>query len=122
MTHELDGTYKVTTTTNYQGPLEKQSDGITEIKNGQTHRVDDLGCTWTSTFAVISDSAVKMTSIADASEADPEFMLTLPNGHFTREKVTYEAELKLARKGDKVQISGQIQHGAETIFITMRKG
>jgi len=34
MTHELDGIYQISTTTSYQGPLEKRSDGQTEIKDG----------------------------------------------------------------------------------------
>jgi hypothetical protein len=29
--------------------------------------------------------------------------------------------LKLARKGDKIQMSGQIEYGNDVIFLTMRK-
>lgn len=122
MAHELDGTYRISTTTSYQGPLEKKSDGETQIINGQTERRDDANCKWTSTFEVLNDNEVKMTSVADPSEADIDFLLTAPDGSPTREAVTYEATLKLARKGvDQIQISGQIEYGSDVIFITMRK-
>ena len=29
--------------------------------------------------------------------------------------------LKLARKGDKIQMSGQIEYGADVVFLTMRR-
>lgn len=122
MSNELDGTYRITTTTSYQGPLEKKSDGETSIVDGQTSRVDDAGCKWTSSFEIINDNEVKMTSVADPSEADIDFLLTAPDGSPTRESVTYEAILKLSRKGnDKIQMSGQIHYGHDVIFITMRK-
>lgn len=119
--HPLDGTYNVKTTTNYDGPLQKKSDGMTTIENGQTHRVDDAGCEWRSTFEIIGESEVKMTSVADPTNASIDFMLTKPNGEPTSEAVTYETVLKLQQKGDKVQMTGQINYGNETIFITMRK-
>jgi hypothetical protein len=118
---ELDGTYLVTTTTSYQGPLEKKSDGETEIINGQTQRLDASNCKWTSTFEVISDTQVKMTSTADPTNADIDFSLTAPDGTPTRDPATYETTLKLARKGDRIQMSGQIEYGADVVFITMRK-
>lgn len=121
MTTELDGTYLISTTSSYQGPLQKKSDGITAITNGETYRVDDVGCEWKSTFSIISDSEVKMTSIADPTNAPSDFALTRPNGSPTREPVTYETILKLQRKDDRVQMSGQIQYGNEIIFLTMRK-
>lgn len=120
-THPLDGTYNVKTTTNYDGPLQKKSDGMTTIENSQTHRIDDAGCEWRSTFEIISETEVKMTSVADPSNAGIDFMLTKPNGEPTSEAVTYETVLKLQQKGDKVQMTGQINYGNETIFITMRK-
>ena len=121
MTHPLDGTYRVTTTTSYKGPLEKRSDGETEIKNGRTERLDDANCKWTSEFEIISDTEVKMTSVADPGDADVDFLLTAPDGSPTREPVTYETTLKLARKDDKIQMSGQIEYGNDVVFITMRK-
>ena len=122
MPNPLDGKYRITTTTSYQGPLEKRSDGETEIRNGQTSRMDNANCKWTSSFEIISDTEVKMTSVADPSNADIDFLLTAPNGSPTREITTYEAILKLSRKGDdKIQMSGQIHYGSEVIFITMRK-
>ena len=121
MTHELDGTYQVSTTTSYQGPLGKKSDGETEIVNGQTSRRDKANCLWTSTFTILSDTEVEMVSVADASEADRDFMLTAPNGVPTREAVTYKSTLKYARKGDHIQLSGQIDYGNEITFLTMRK-
>ena len=122
MPNPLDGKYRITTTTSYQGPLEKRSDGETEIRNGQTSRMDNANCKWTSSFEIISDTEVKMTSVADPSNVDIDFLLTAPNGSPTREITTYEAILKLSRKGDdKIQMSGQIHYGSEVIFITMRK-
>ena len=118
---ELDGKYLVTTTTSYQGPLEKKSDGETDIINGQTERFDASNCKWTSTFEIISDTEVKMTSLADPTNADIDFLLTGPDGTPTRDPVTYTSTLKLARKGDRIQMSGQIEYGADIIFITMRK-
>lgn len=123
MKNELDGKYRISTTTSYQGPLEKRSDGETEIINGQTSRIDDAGCKWTSTFEIIGvqgEEQVKMTSTADPSTAAVDFLLTRPDGSPTRDPVTYEAIMKLARKGDKVQISGQIEYGNDVVFITMR--
>jgi hypothetical protein len=119
--HELDGEYNVKTTTNYDGPLQKKSDGTTYIENGQTHRVDDAGCEWRSTFDIISETEVKMTSVADPKNASIDFLLTKPNGDPTSEAVTYETTLKLQRKGDRIQMSGQINYGREIILITMRK-
>lgn len=119
--HELDGKYQVTTTTNYQGPLEKKSDGVTEIKGGKTERRDKANCLWTSTFTVLNETSVEMVSVADPSDADIDFLLTRPDGSPCREPVTYRTVLKLARKGDKIQMSGQIEYGEEMIFLTMRK-
>lgn len=121
MSNELDGIYQVTSTTNYQGPLEKKSDGITEIKNGQTMRRDDANCLWTSNFTVLNEHQVRMTSIADPTDADNDFSLTRPDGTPTRDPVTYETVLKYSRKGDKIQLSGQIEYGNDVTFLTMRK-
>lgn len=120
--HPLDGTYRITTTTSYKGPLEKRSDGETEIKNSQTQRRDDANCQWTSTFEILSDTQVQMTSVANPAEADIDFLLTTPGGAPTRDPVTYQTTLKLARKGDnEIQMSGQIEYGHDVVFITMRK-
>lgn len=120
--HPLDGTYRISTTTSYKGPLEKRSDGETEIRNSQTQRRDDANCKWTSTFEIIDETSVKMTSVADPSEANIDFLLTAPDGTPTREKVVYEALLKLARKGDsQIQISGQVEYGHDVVFLTLRK-
>lgn len=121
MSHELDGKYRVTSTTSYVGPIERKSDGETEIIDGKTHRVDEAGCKWSSSFEVINDEEVKMTSIADANEANVDFLLTAPDGTPTRGPVTYEATLKLSRKGDKVQMSGKIDYNMDIVFLTMRK-
>lgn len=121
MPHPLDGTYIVTSTTDYKGPLEKKSDGETEIRDGQTRRYDRANCLWTSTFTVLSETEVEMVSVADPSEADVDFLLTRPDGSPTREAVTYKTTLKLARKDERVQMSGQISYGRDLTFITMRK-
>lgn len=121
MSNELDGIYQVTSTTNYQGPLEKKSDGITEIKNGKTERKDAAGCLWTSNFTILNENEVEMVSIADPSDADNDFMLTRHDGSPTRDPVTYKSILKYAKKGDKIQLSGQIEYGNDITFLTMRK-
>jgi len=121
MTHPLDGKYQVTSTTDYKGPLEKKSDGMTEIRDGQTRRYDRANCLWTSRFNIISDTEVEMVSVADPAEADVDFLLLRPDGSPTREPVTYTATLKLARQGDRIQMSGQIAYGKDLTFLTMRK-
>ena len=120
-TTDLDGTYLITTTSSYAGPLKKNSDGITEIKNGQTRRTDESGCEWTSTFTILSDTEVKMTSVADPTNAPADFALTRPNGTPTRDPVTYETILKLQQKDTRIQMSGQIEYGNDIVFLTMRK-
>lgn len=119
--HPLDGLYRITTTSTGHSDMEKRSDGETRIDNSQTHRKDNAWCEWTSTFEIISDDKVRMVSVADPSEAKVDFMLTKPDGTPTREPVTYTAELKLSRKDDKIQISGQIEYGHDVVFLTMRK-
>jgi len=121
MAHELDGTYQVSSTTSYKGPLEKKSDGMTEIKNGQTERRDGANCLWTSTFKVINENEVEMISIADPTQANGDFSLTKPDGTPTREPVTYKATLRLARKGDKIQMSGEVDYDNDITLLTMRK-
>lgn len=122
MSNPLDGKYRITSTTSYKGPIEKRSDGETEIRDGKTSRIDDARCKWTSTFEIINDNEVKMTSVADPGDAAIDFLLTAPDGTPTREVTTYEASLKLSRKGDdKIQMSGQIHYGNDVVFLTMRK-
>lgn len=120
-THPLDGKYLVTSTTDYKGPLEKKSDGETEIRDGQTRRFDRANCLWTSIFTIISETEVEMKSTADPKDADMDFLLTRPDGSPTRDAVTYTTTLKLARKDDKIQMSGQISYGGDLTFVTMRK-
>lgn len=120
--HPLDGKYRITSTVS--GPrrdIEKRSDGETEITNSQTSRTDAAGCVWTSTFSILSDSQVKMVSVADATNANIDFLLSAPDGSLTRGPVTYEATLKYARKGEQIQLSGQIEYGQDLVFLTMRK-
>ncbi len=121
MPHELDGRYLVTSISDYKGPLQKKSDGETEIVEGKTDRIDRAGCKWTSTFKVLNDSEVEMTSVADPTDAEVDFLLTRPDGAPTREPVTYHAILRLARKGEQIQMSGQIEYGHDMVFLTMRK-
>lgn len=121
MTNPLDGTYRITSTSSHKGDIEKRSDGETEIRDGQTERFDDANCKWTSRFEIISEEEVKMTSVADPSEAAIDFLLTAPDGSPTRDPVTYETILKLSRKDDKIQMSGQIHYGQDVVFLTMRK-
>jgi len=121
MSTELDGIYQVSSASNYEGPLVKRSDGTTEIRNGQTSRHDGNNVLWTSTFKIISDTEVEMTAIADPSNSRIDFLLTRPDGSPTREIVTYNAKLRMARKGDIIQLSGQIEYGNEIVILTMRR-
>lgn len=121
MAHPLDGVYSVATTTTYKGPLERQSDGETEIRDGKTSRHDEANCLWTSTFEIISDREVKMVSIADASNTVVDFLLTAQDGTPTRGPCTYESLLKLSRKGSQIQMSGQINYGNHLVILTLRK-
>lgn len=118
---DIDGVYRISTVSDYQGPIEKRSDGVTEVVNGQTHRTDDAGCIWTTTIKYISESEVEFISVADPSNADPDFCLTTEGGDLTREPVTYKTVLKVDRKGEKIRLSGQINHGGTTTLITMIK-
>lgn len=119
--HPLDGRYRVTSTSSYAGDIEKRSDGETEIRNSQTERFDDANCKWTSTFTILNENEVKMVSVADPADAVVDFLLTAPDGSPTREAVTYETTLKLARKDDKIQMSGRIEYGHDVVLLTLRK-
>ncbi len=121
MSTELDGIYQVSSTSNYEGPLVKRSDGATEIRNGQTSRHDGNNVLWTSTFRVVSDTEVEMVSVADPANSRIDFLLTRPDGSPTRDIVTYKAMLRMARKGDIIQLSGQIEYGNEIVILTMRR-
>jgi hypothetical protein len=119
--NELDGRYRITSTTNYKGPIERKSDGETEIRGGQTSRIDASGIQWTSRFKVLSETEVEMISTADPHDAKANAALLRPDGSPTLEPVSYHAVLKLSRKGDKIQMSGQIHYGDEVVFLTLRK-
>ena len=121
MSNDLDGQYQITSTTSYQGPMEMKSDGVTEIRNGTTSRRDKANCLWTSTFRIITETEVEMVSVADPTDANPDFSLLRPDGSPSRQPVTYTTTLKLMRKGDKIQLSGQVEYGGNVTFITMRK-
>jgi len=120
-TISLDGKYQVTSTSSYDGPLQRKSDGITEIRDGKTSRVDDNKVVWNSSFTVINENEVEMISIADPTAAQGDFALTRPNGSLTREPVEYQTILKLGRKGERIQMSGRIEYGDEVVLLTMRK-
>lgn len=117
----LDGKYQVTSTSNYDGPLERKSDGITIIRNGETARFDENNVLWSSRFRVLNEKEVEMTAIADPAEAKEGFALTRPDGSPTLEPVTYKTILRLARKEGKIQMSGQIEYGDEIVLLTMRR-
>jgi hypothetical protein len=118
---DIDGRYRVTTVSDYQGPLQMQSDGETEFVNGETDRIDKKGCRWNTRLTVIGDDEVKFESTADPFDADPDYCLTTEGGQPTREAVTYAAVLKVSRKGDRIRLSGQITHGRTVTVITLTK-
>ena len=121
MASELDGKYRVSTVSNYDGPLERKSDGVTEIRDGKTSRVDENKVVWSSEFIILNNKQVKMISVADPTRAAGDFALNRPDGAPTREPVTYESILRYARKGTEIQMSGQIEYGKELVFITLRR-
>jgi hypothetical protein len=121
MQKDLDGRYRITTVTDYKGPIPMQSDGETDIVDGRTDRIDKKGCRWTTTLTVLSDSEVKFESVADPLEADDDFLLIGPSGAPTREPVEYSAVLKVAQKDGRMRLSGQIEHGKILTVITMIK-
>lgn len=118
---DLDGKYRVSTISDYQGVMPLKSDGITEIKNGKTDRTDSTGCKWTTELSIISDTEVKLISIADPSGASNEFLLTREDGSLTHDPVTYTTILKVSKKETKIRLSGNIQHGKTLTTITMTK-
>ncbi|MBI3442050.1 MAG: hypothetical protein HY052_09680 [Proteobacteria bacterium] len=118
---DLDGQYRVTTVSDYHGPIPMKSDGITEIKNGRTQRVDQAGCQWSTCLTVLNDSEVRFESTADPGNAAADFLLTDEGGRLTHEPVTYTTTLKVARKEGKIRLSGNIQHGKILTVITMTK-
>lgn len=118
---DLDGTYTVTSLTSYQGPLQKQSDGITEIKGGKTMRLDAAGCEWRSTFTWVDENTVKMTSVVDPALADDGFQLKDADGNPTSEPQTYETVLNVKREGEALQLSGTISSDGQNALLIMRK-
>jgi hypothetical protein len=118
---DLEGKYHVTTISDYQGVVPMKSDGVTEIKNGRTHRTDAAGVQWTTEFAILSDTEVKLTSTADPRAANKDFLLTDEKGNLTNDPVVYTAVLKVARRGKDIRLSGNIQHGKIMTVLTMAK-
>lgn len=119
---DLNGKYRVTSISDYQGPVPMKSDGITEIKDGRTSRTDAAGVHWTTEFTILSDSEVKLTSTADPRAASHDFLLTNLKGDLTNDPVTYTATLKVARRNNnEIRMSGNIQHGKILTAITMAK-
>lgn len=118
---DLDGQYRVTTVSDYKGVVPMQSDGVTEIKNGETNRIDKAGCKWHTQLKILNDSEVEFISTADPTDAAPDFCLTKASGELTRDPVVYRSVMKVARKEDKIRISGQIESGKTVTVITMMK-
>ena len=118
---DLDGTYRVTTISDYDGPVPMQSDGQTVVKDGMTSRIDKARVKWTTRITPVSETEVLFESLADPSDAAPDFCLIKPNGDLTRDPVTYTTRLQVARKGDKIKLSGQIDHGKIKTILTMIK-
>ena len=118
---DLNGKYRVTTISDYDGPVPMKSDGITEIKNGRTQRTDAAGVKWTTQLDVLNDGEVKLTSTADPSGAKEDFLLTSETGELTHKPVVYTAVLKVSRKDSAIRLSGTIEHGKISTVITMAK-
>lgn len=118
---DLDGLYRISTVTDYSGPLPMQSDGETEIIDGQTNRVDKKGCQWNTRLTLLNEGEVRFESTADPIDADEDFLLVGQNGLPTRDPVEYEAVLKVSQMGNRIRLSGQIAHGEVITVITMIK-
>lgn len=118
---DLNGKYRVTTISDYQGPVPMKSDGITEIRDGKTHRRDAAGVEWTTQLSILGDDEVQLTSVADPKGASEDFLLTKENGTLTNDPVTYTTILKVSRKDNKIRLSGNIMHGKISTVITMAK-
>ncbi len=118
---DLDGQYRVTTVSDYQGPVPMKSDGVTEIRNGRTHRIDDAGVEWTTQLVILNDDEVRLISIANPKNARQDFLLTKESGALTQDALTYTAVLRVARKDNKIRLSGNILHGKISTVITMTK-
>lgn len=118
---DLDGKYRVTTISDYKGPVPMKGDGITEIKDGQTERIDAAGCKWSTRLTVLNDDEVRFESTADPKDAAADFLLTTESGVLTNDPVTYTTTLKVARKDNKIRLSGNIQHGKILTVITLAK-
>lgn len=99
---DLDGEYRVSTVSDYSGPVPLKSDGQTVVKDGKTSRTDTAGCLWQTELRIVSDSEVEFISVADPFDARPDFCLT-------------------NAKGDLIRLSGQIQNGKLATVITMTK-
>lgn len=118
---DLNGKYRVTTISDYQGPVPMKSDGVTEIRNGRTHRVDAAGVEWSTQIEILNEGEVKFVSTADPRGAKKDFLLTKESGELTQEPVVYSTILKVARKNNKISLSGNIAHGKIMTVITMIK-
>ena len=116
---DLNGKYRVTTLSDYKGAVPMRSDGLTEVKDGKTFRTDAAGCKWTTVLTVLNDGEVKFESTADPSDCATDFLLTDIRGNLTHDPVTYTTILKVSRKGDKIRLSGNIEHGKISTVITM---
>jgi hypothetical protein len=62
-----------------------------------------------------------MVAVADPTEARADFALLKHDGSPSRAITTYTSRLRLARKDDKIQLSGEIEYGDEIVLLTMRK-
>jgi len=121
-THPFDGLYKINTNSTALGFVNSKSDGETRIEKSKTNRVDSANCKWTSSFDLISQGIVKMTSIADLSEADPGFTLSPSDGMEppSRSRQTYETLLDVEYEAGKVvQMSGQIEANGIVVYLSL---
>lgn len=121
-THPFDGLYKINTTSTALGFVNSKSDGETRIEKSKTDRVDSANCKWTSTFSLVTQGVVKMTSIADLSEADPGFALTPSDGSNgpSRSPQTYETLLDVEYEDGKVvKMSGQIEANGIVVYLCL---
>lgn len=121
MEHSLDGTYQIITESTSLGNVEDRSDGQTEIRESKTERFDYANCKWNSTFEIIADDVVRMTSVADPSNAAEDFNLT-GDDPAKREAMTFVSDMDVEKdEGGNIKLSGEINTGGTVIYITMQK-
>lgn len=117
----LDGKYRLNHLTSRPHSEDQRGMDVIQIENGQSHFEDIYGCVWDTLFEVIDDEHIRMSAYVDQSKADMDHVLSSDSGRASGENLKYESLLKLARKGDDMHLSGQINIGDDIVIISLHK-